>query len=189
MVEQGGPLLPAAALLVLLLAAVVSWVWLRQRRKRREMVEAALLRRLSDHVPSHVAVATEPSTTALPSAPAPGEIVGTVVVSGPAGECHHVTLTRRPLTMGRSPSCDIVIDDMEVRPEHARLRAISHDEVQIHAIAPSGSGPSNGREDDVWLIVRSGERMALGSHYLQISMGTEIGHAEEDERPRLAEAG
>lgn len=182
-----GPLLTVALVLPLLLLAGGAWVWLRRRRKQREFVEAALLRRLVHHVPSKADDADQ-----LPSpAPSPGasrETLGTITVCEPSGQHRRVLLTRRPLTLGRSRTCDIVIDDEELRAEHARLRAISRDEVQIHAIAPPDARPFQRRDDDMWLIVRSGEQVALGSHYLQISMGMEI-ESEEDERPRLAEAG
>jgi predicted component of type VI protein secretion system len=96
------------------------------------------------------------------------------------GHVEDVILTRRPLTVGRAPDCDIVLDDPEIHPVHARIMALSPTEVQIHALPDAGSGRYSHREEDEWLVVYHGEQLLLGSSSLEVLLNERAGVPDDD---------
>ncbi|TAK77132.1 MAG: VWA domain-containing protein [Dehalococcoidia bacterium] len=96
--------------------------------------------------------------------------LGRLIVLDAAGNRRLIPLTRRPVTVGSSPRCDVTLADVEVRPVHLRITAVSFTEVQVHALGDRGSKPYESHDQDEWLIAQVGEQIDLGSYRLQIEM-------------------
>ena len=115
--------------------------------------------------PQLVAVDGEPVQRAPKDAP-----LGTVMVVDASGHRTAVPLTARPLTVGSSLACDIVLGDPLVRGKHLRLTAIQRDEVQVHVLPERGARPHLRayQAEEEWLIAHHGEQIDIGSYSLQI---------------------
>jgi Mg-chelatase subunit ChlD len=93
--------------------------------------------------------------------------MGTLVVRPPDGAEQRYPIGRKPLSVGHSPECDVVIDDAAVGAVHARVIALSDGDFQLHGIAPRRGMPSADRGDE-WMIVRDGEQIAVGTYLLTL---------------------
>ena len=61
---------------------------------------------------------------------------GTLVVRTPGGSERRYPMGPRPLSLGRSPDCDVVIDSEDVWGLHAMFSALNTGEFQVHGVAP-----------------------------------------------------
>jgi len=96
--------------------------------------------------------------------------LGVVMVVDGSGRRKAVPLTARPLTVGSSLACDIVLGDPVVRGQHLRLTALQRDEVQVHVLPERGARPHLRayQAEEEWLIAHHGEQIDIGSYSLQI---------------------
>src|SRR5207245_924829 len=91
-----------------------------------------------------------------------------LVVRCPAGSERRYAVGRKPLSLGRSPECDVVLDDEAVEPVHARVIALGDGDFQLHGLARRPEMPFEREYEDEWVIVRDGEQIALGSYLLTL---------------------
>lgn len=92
-----------------------------------------------------------------------------VVVIEPGGGRRTVPLAGRPVTVGSSLACDIVLGDPVVRAQHLRLTALPRDEVQVHVLPQRGARPHLRQPDEEeFLIAHYGEQIDIGGYCLQI---------------------
>jgi Mg-chelatase subunit ChlD len=128
-----------------------------------------------------------PRRVTLPSARRPPSDVqrGTIVVRG-QGEEHSCPIGLQPVTVGRSPECDIVLDDGDVRLVHVRVSATPNGEYRVHGIDPGSPNPGRRRSDE-WLLIRAGEELQIGGHVLTVhNNGAGDGDGAEGSAPRSA---
>lgn len=93
----------------------------------------------------------------------------TVVVRGSDGrERRRIVIGARPLTIGSSTECDIVLEGDSIRPIHASLVSRGDGEFQLHAIASSPGRLGRGADQDQWVLVHAGEEVRLGDQILVI---------------------
>src|SRR5690606_20924567 len=151
-------------ILLLLLAAGGGYAGLRRLRGRRRPVAERILRPLP-RIPAAVPLAdTEPA-----AGPAVPMVLGEIVVVDASGDRRRVPLTSRPLTVGSSGACDIVLGDPVGRGEHLRLAALPGNEVRVHVLPDRGAQGQGPHQEEQWLIARDGEQITLGACALQIS--------------------
>lgn len=139
-------------------AAGASWYGRRQIRRRKERILRPQPRRSLAR--GNTAVESTREQSAL----------GQLIVLDADGNRRLIPLTRRPVTVGSSPRCDVTLAGAEVHLVHLRITAVSLTEVQVHALGDRGSKPYEGHDDDEWLIAHDGEQIDLGSYRLQIVM-------------------
>ncbi len=179
---SGGAL--AGLVLLLLLGAGGGYAGLRRLRSRRRPVAERILRPLP-RIPAAVPLA-DTERAAGPAAPV---VLGEIVVVEASGNRRRVPLTSRPLTVGSSLACDIVLGDPVVRGEHLRLTALPGNEVRVHVLPDRGAQRQAPYQEEQWLIARDGEQISLGSCALQISRTVVAGPAPGEPIPLHAEAG
>lgn len=139
-------------------AAGASWYGLRQTRRRKERFP---------HVQPRRSIALGRTAAEFPREQS---TLGRLIVLDALGNRRLIPLTRRPVTVGSSPRCDVTLADDEVRSVHLRITAVSFTEVQVHALGDRGSKPYESHDEDEWLIAHVGEQIDLGSYRLQIEM-------------------
>ncbi len=103
-----------------------------------------------------------------PEAAADPGPLATLVVRSPQGVERRYAVGRRPLSLGRSAQCDVIIDAEAVSELHARLVAIGGGEFRVHAIAPRPGLACDERRPDEWLVVHLDEPIAIGGHTLTL---------------------
>lgn len=172
--QDGGPAMWLFALVPVGLAGAVF----ARRRFRRRPLSAAdrVLRPMNRTSPTQDRARTvnSPHLFAVDGEPvqrAPKEVpLGVVMVVDGSGRRKAVPLTARPLTVGSSLACDIVLGDPVVRGQHLRLTALERDEVQVHVLPERGSRPHlrTYQAEEEWLIAHHGEQIDIGSYSLQI---------------------
>jgi uncharacterized protein YegL len=105
---------------------------------------------------------------AAPAGPpqaAPERLHGTLVLRKANAEQSRVSVTERPVTIGSSPTCDVVLTGESVRPVHARVSARRHGEFLLHAVRSDSStrhAKHATEQPSDWLIVSAGEEAAIG---------------------------
>lgn len=124
----------------------------RRRNGRREQLTVSRLRRLRPDQPPV----------------APPAALGELVLREPDGAEQSLPIGPKPVTIGSAPSCDLVLDGASIRPVHARVSARRHGEFQIHGLEMKGARPYNGRVQDEWVMVQSGESIVLGDHVIML---------------------
>jgi hypothetical protein len=105
------------------------------------------------------------AAAAGPPRSAPERLHGTLVLRKANAEQSRVAVTERPVTIGSSPTCDVVLTGESVRPVHARVSARRHGEFLLHAVRSDSSvrrGKHATNEPSDWLIVSAGEEAAIG---------------------------
>lgn len=99
---------------------------------------------------------------------APRDIdLGRLTVIDASGGERTYRMGPRPLTIGRAPTCDIVLDDPDVRPMHARISAGPGGQFRIHGLSSRGV-PYQQQQHDEWLIVAAGEEVAIASYVVRM---------------------
>jgi uncharacterized protein YegL len=144
------PLLAAAVLGLGALALLL----LRSRRARKR--------------PSYRAARRFRAPRELPGRPQQNGPFGTVRVYAPDGSEQIVTLGLRPLTLGSSRDCDIVLEGDDIQPVHARLSARGNGEFQVHGLATKSSRPFSEGAVEEWAVLHAGESIVLGGYELSI---------------------
>lgn len=111
-------------------------------------------------VPSHVMQTTVGEEVSLPAASGPRRL--TVTVAGGNTQTH--TLTRSPLSLGRTEDNDIVISSQIVSGKHARLEQVSGGGYKL-AVLPEARNPVlfEGRPLDGSRVLRHGDTLRIGS--------------------------
>lgn len=143
------PILPIAAA-----AGVVALLALLILRRRGQTPEPTPLR---VRAPRRVAPQAAPRDIEL----------GRLTVIDAEGNERMYRMGPRPLTIGRAPTCDIVLDDPEVRPMHARISAGPGGQFRIHGLSSRGV-PYQQQQHDEWLIVAAGEEVAIASYVVRM---------------------
>jgi len=171
---RGGPPLWSFALLPVCLAGAV---FVGRRLRRRPLsVADRVLRPIGQSAPTRErSNANGPPQLAVVEAEAAHDALkntalGVVMVVDSSGRRKLVPLTARPLTVGSSLACDIVLGDPVVRGQHLRLTALQRDEVQVHVLPERGARPHLRayQADEEWLIAHHGEQIDIGSYSLRI---------------------
>ena len=108
----------------------------------------------------------------LPSRPEQRSSLGTLIVFGPGGSEQRVNIGLRPVTIGSSSQCDVVLEGAEIQPLHARVSGRGNGEFQIHGLAEESSRPFSGPATSEWVVLRAGESIALGEY--EISIGDPV---------------
>ena len=103
-----------------------------------------------------------------PGRPTQNGPIGSVRVLGPNGDEQVVAIGLRPITIGSSRDCDIVIEGDGIQPVHARLSARGNGEFQIHGLAAQSSRPFNENAVAEWAVLHAGESLAFGLYELTI---------------------
>ena len=114
----------------------------------------------------------------MPSRPTDRGPLGTIRVTGPDGSDQSVSIGPRPITIGSSTNCDLVIEGEGVQPLHARVTARGNGEFQIHGLAAQSANPygDSGREE--WVVLHAGESIGLGDYQITITEVEQKQHAE-----------
>ena len=146
--------LAAAGVLV---AGAIGFVVLRARRARKR--------------PSYRVQRRFRAPRELPSQPTQNGPIGSVRALGPNGHEQAVSIGLRPITIGSSEECDLVIDGDGIQPLHARLSSRGNGEFQIHGLATQSSRPFNEHRPEEWALLRAGESLALGDYQITIVDG------------------
>ena len=103
-----------------------------------------------------VAAASEQSTTRA-----------SLILEAPAGN-RHVRLSTTPLRIGSDASCDLVLRQDGVRPEHA-LAWQREDVVMLHTIDPRATSLVNGAPMS-WAMLEDGDEVRLGEATLRVGI-------------------
>ena len=161
----GGGFSTTYAFLALALIAVAGAgiYWLRKRRMASQPKQR-MLRRFS-------------SPRELPGRPQQVGPLGVLHLVKPDGSEKTVTLCLRPITIGSSPNCDIVIEGDDIQPLHARVSARGNGEFQIHGLAAQPANPFGGQGAEEWVVLHTGESIGLGGYQITITEA-EPEHAE-----------
>lgn len=147
--SAGLPWMPIAAAVAVIGAVVLLW--------RRRPDKTSQLAPLRVRAPRRVAPQTPPRDIEL----------GSLTVIDPDGGERTYRIGPRPLTIGSSPTCDIVLDDPDIRSTHARISASPGGEFRIHGLS-SGNAPYQQQQLDEWLIVSAGEEVAIASFIVRM---------------------
>ncbi len=108
-----------------------------------------------------------------------------VVLSG-AQLGHRLELHGRSVSLGRSPACDLVVDDDDVSREHCRIVPRDHGYVLLDAGSTNGTFVGDARlEPGVEVALEGGERIRLGSLILKFLDGCDIEALYHEEIYRL----
>ena len=137
-----------------LVAGVLGLILLRARRARRR--------------PSYRVQRRFRAPRELPGQPAQNGPMGSVRVFRPDGHEQVVPIGLRPITIGASRDCDVLIEGDGIQPVHARLSARGNGEFQVHGLATQSSRPFNEHGAEEWALLRAGESLALGLYELTI---------------------
>ena len=161
----GGGFSTTYAFLALAVIAVAGGgIYLLRKRRTASQPKQRMLRRFS-------------SPRELPGRPQQAGPLGVLHLVGPDGSEKQVTLGLRPVTIGSSPNCDIVIEGDDIQPLHARVSARGNGEFQIHGLAAQSAGPFGGQAAEEWVVLQTGESIGLGGYQITITE-TEREHAE-----------
>jgi len=98
---------------------------------------------------------------------------GQLVLRTPEGEERTVQIGLKPLTVGSSAECDVVLDSPTIRPVHARVSARPNGEFQVHGVAQSHASPYLNDRHDEWAVLVSGESIAIGDHVITLLTAAE----------------
>jgi hypothetical protein len=91
---------------------------------------------------------------------------GVVIVEGADSDVRY-DIGPRPISIGRSKDCDIVIEDEAVRPLHARLSMWRDGSLAVHAVREKAVARPPDGVPDQWLILRAGEQVSIGSSVIR----------------------
>ncbi len=147
--SAGLPWMPIIA--VVTIVASVGLLWYRRR----------------DDTPTPTPLRVRAPRRVAPQTPPRDIELGTLTVIAPDGNERAYRMGPRPVTIGRAPSCDIVLDDPEVRPVHARISADPGGQFRIHGLSSRGV-PYQQQQHDEWLIVAAGEEVAIASYVVRM---------------------
>lgn len=84
-----------------------------------------------------------------------------LVVQLPGGQCHDFPLRQRVTTIGRAPTCDLVLEYRSVSRLHARLELTGDGHMVVDAGSTNGTAV-NGRRIDKMQLLFSGDEIAMG---------------------------
>jgi predicted component of type VI protein secretion system len=73
--------------------------------------------------------------------------------------------------VGRAESCDVVVDDVNVRPLHLRILARRRGSYQIHGVSDDAGRPYERRGSDEWVDISAGDRVEIGTSVFRIESG------------------
>ena len=132
-----------------------------------------MLRRRGDR-PEPTPLRVRAARRVVPSSPPRDLELGTLRVRSADGTEQSYRMGPRPLTVGRSPSCDVVLDDPEVRPMHARISAAPGGQFRIHGLSAPGVPYQQQQHHDEWLIVNSGEEIAIGGFIVSMEAAAAV---------------
>ncbi|TAK73832.1 MAG: VWA domain-containing protein [Dehalococcoidia bacterium] len=140
---------PAVLGLALAVAAVVLLV--RRRNRRKPEIEAA--------------PKVQPPLRRKPVSPsgAAPEEPAAVAVIGPSGAEQLFRVSGRPLTIGASSACDIVIEGEGVRGVHGRLTPLPGGDVMLHSLHDNEPAFARSQENE-WMLLRLGDEIAIGPY-------------------------
>ena len=134
-------------------------------------------RRQQSH-PSYRALHRFSTPREMPSRPTHSGPLGTIRVTGPDGSDQSVSIGPRPITIGSSANCDLVIEGEGIHPLHARVTARGNGEFQIHGLAARSANPYGDGGGEEWVVLHAGESIGLGDYQITITEAEETQHAE-----------
>ena len=143
------PWMPILA--VVTIVALVGLLWYRRR----------------DNTPRPTPLRVRAPRRVAPQTPPRDIELGTLTVVASDGTERAYRMGPRPVTIGRASSCDIVLDDPDVRPMHARISADPGGQFRIHGLSSRGV-PYQQQQRDEWLIVAAGEEVAIASYVIRM---------------------
>lgn len=108
------------------------------------------------------------------------DTLGQLILRTPEGSERAIPMGLKPLTVGSSIDCDVVLHSPAIRPVHARVSARPNGEFQVHGVAQSSASPYLNDRHDEWAVLSSGESIAIGDHVITLlteAETEEVGHA------------
>jgi hypothetical protein len=91
----------------------------------------------------------------------------------PSGAEDTFPIGEQPMTVGTSPSCDIVIDggSRDLAPSDgvlARLTLLPGGDVMVHRLRERRAVPHEHTDAGAWTVLRTGEEVSIGGHLLRL---------------------
>ena len=88
-----------------------------------------------------------------------------LVVQLPGGQCHDFPLSQRVTTIGRAPTCDLVLEYGSVSRLHARVELTRSGYVVVDAGSTNGTSV-NGRRITEMQLLSSGDEISMGEMFV-----------------------
>ncbi len=164
---------PLVWLAVLLLGLAVAGGWYFRRRRQpppQPVIRPRALSPLGPQPEAGPGVSRPSLDRSAPSA--------RLVLTDAHGGARIVAVGPRPLTLGSSPRCDVVLDAADIRPEHARLSLTAAGALSIHGLGSKSSRPYEGDIAEQWLTLQPGEEIQIGPWSVRLDLGRPSTHEE-----------